>query len=229
MTGTAIDTKAAVEVVKSAAGILPEAGKAAVLDHLLSEMSPATLKALSRETRAKLLANLQSFEASAPSLRENFDAISVSVPFNGKFFDVAVPNETFDKSRSDQTAIAVKIGGEVGTRGLNLAVVNYLLDREAFDLLAKEKAGTITNEQTQLLKLHREKWKRDKGAETRAKEAGGITEKQAALLKVYRDKWVRDSEGGLGVDGVIVRNDDRYDYVRPYFGALVACPSAESK
>jgi|GEM_PF-4063122 len=34
MTGPAIDTQAAVDVVKSAAGILPEAGKAAVLDHL---------------------------------------------------------------------------------------------------------------------------------------------------------------------------------------------------
>ena len=168
--------------------------------------------------------------APTPSLRQKFDAISVRVPFNGKFFDVAVPNEMFDKSRRYQTAIAVQIGGKIGTRDLNRAVVNYLLDREAFDLLAKEKAGTITNEQTELLKLHREKWTQDKGAETRAKGAGAITEKEAALLDVYRRDRVRDTAGGLDVDGVrVLAYDDSDSHVVPNHGALVVCPSAESK
>jgi hypothetical protein len=38
MTGTAIDPKAVVEVAKLAAGVLPEAGKTAVLEHLISEI-----------------------------------------------------------------------------------------------------------------------------------------------------------------------------------------------
>jgi len=70
MTSPAIDTKAAVEVAKSAAGILPQAGKTAVLDHLVSDMTPEALKALSPEAREKLLQALAGTEASPSSTQK---------------------------------------------------------------------------------------------------------------------------------------------------------------
>ena len=70
MTGTAIDTKAAVEVAKSAAGILPQEGKTVVLDHLVSGMTPEALKALSPEAREKLLQALTGTEAARMATRE---------------------------------------------------------------------------------------------------------------------------------------------------------------
>lgn len=165
--------------------------------------------------------------ASLSPLHDKFNEISVSIPYDGEFVNVAVPDDTFGKSREKQGTIAGEIGGEAGTRDLNLAAVNYLLDREASDLLAKERVGRITDEQRKLLNKHREKWQEDPAAEARAKEAGAITDKEAALLKVYRTKWVRDTDGGLGVDGVRVLvagyacyRDD------PSRGMLVVCSSA---
>jgi hypothetical protein len=58
-----IDTKAAVEAARKFTNILPQEGKAAVLDHLVSEMMPDALKALSPEARRKLIAALQDTEA----------------------------------------------------------------------------------------------------------------------------------------------------------------------
>lgn len=163
--------------------------------------------------------------------RARFDEISVRVLIDGKFFDVAVPKETFGESRYEQAAIANKIGGDIGTEDQNLAVANYLLDREAFDLLAKEVACKLTNEEKELLKLHRDKWQKDKDAENRAKEAGEITDKEAALLKVYRDYWVRDTTCGFGVFGVVHGPVSGYSWSGPFptHGALVVCPSAEPK
>lgn len=53
-----IDSKAAIEAVKGATNILPEAGKVEVLAHLLSTLNTETLKALSPKARSKLQAVL---------------------------------------------------------------------------------------------------------------------------------------------------------------------------
>ena len=98
----------------------------------------------------------------------------------------------------------------IGTQDLNRAVADYLLDREAFDLFAREKMGTIADEQKELLKLYRKKWQKDSEAEARAEAANRITDKEAALLKVYRTKWVRDTNGGLDVGGVRVLPDKEH-------------------
>jgi len=66
MTGPAIDTKAAVEAAKNVTSILPASGKAAVLDHLLSEMTPETLKALSPETRQNSSQNYRGMRLQPP-------------------------------------------------------------------------------------------------------------------------------------------------------------------
>lgn len=169
-------------------------------------------------------------EAPALSLREKFDAVSVRVIINEQPLDVAVPNETFHRSRDDHEAIAEKIGGRMPTRAENRAVANYLLDREACYLLAQEESGAITDKEAALLTVSRRKWVRDTEAERRAEKAGTITEKETALLKVYRAIWVRDSEGVLGVDRVRVNAlDDSPNFYDRAGGALVVCPSAESK
>ena len=92
-------------------------------------------------------------EAPAFSLRDNFDAISVRVPINGKFLDVAVPNETFNRSRDQQTAIADEIGGWMSTRAENRAVAEYLI--------AQDKANKLTTEEAALLNVYRTKFVRD--------------------------------------------------------------------
>jgi hypothetical protein len=63
MTSPAIVTKAAVAVAKSAAGILPQEGKTAVLEQLVSDMTAAALGALSPKAQGKLLQALASTEA----------------------------------------------------------------------------------------------------------------------------------------------------------------------
>jgi hypothetical protein len=70
MTGTALDTKAAVEVAKGAAGILPPAGRAAVFEYLLSGMTQQELKELSPQARETLLQALAGTEAAPSSTRK---------------------------------------------------------------------------------------------------------------------------------------------------------------
>lgn len=67
MTSRAIASKAAVAAVQGAIGTLPQAGRAAVLEHLLSDMTPKALQALSPKARAKLVAALPG--AKAPSVK----------------------------------------------------------------------------------------------------------------------------------------------------------------
>jgi hypothetical protein len=74
MTSAAINTKAAVEVAKSAAGLLPQEGKTVVLDHLVSDMTPEALKALSPEAREKLLQALTGTEAAQTITIEHMKA-----------------------------------------------------------------------------------------------------------------------------------------------------------
>jgi hypothetical protein len=179
---------------------LPEAGKAVVLEHLLSQMTPETLKALAPEIRTKLLADLGA--APASPLRKHFDAICVPITINGQSFDVAVPDETYGKARYRQWALAGQVGGEMGTRDLNLAVANYLLDREASYLLAQEETGNLTNKEAEVLAKHRSRWEKDAPAEKRAGEAAPITNNEAELLATYRSSWVRDTEGGVEICGV---------------------------
>ena len=67
MTGPVIDTKAAVEAAKTVTWILPQAGKTAVLDQLVSDMTSEALKALSPEAREKLLQALTGTDAALTS------------------------------------------------------------------------------------------------------------------------------------------------------------------
>lgn len=168
--------------------------------------------------------------AAAPSIHENFDAISVRIIINDQPFDVAVPDETFNKLGDKQTEVAVQIGGRMATREESKVTAEYLLAREASYLLTQEQKGKITKEEGEWLKLHRRKWRLDKQAEALAKEAGAITEREAALLEVYRTKWVRDTGGVVAVDYVRVHVDDCDFYIGgPGNGALVVRPSAELK
>ena len=69
MTSPAIDTKAAVEAEMNITGILPQAGKTAVVDQLVSDMTSEALQALSPQARGKLLQALTGTEA-APSSKQ---------------------------------------------------------------------------------------------------------------------------------------------------------------
>ena len=172
----------------------------------------------------------------APSLREQFDAISVRVIINGQPFDVAVPVETYGKPYHQQEAIAKEIGGHMANRAENEAVVNYLLDRKACYLLAQEKAGKITEREASYLSSYREKWEQDKEGERRAENAGTITDKETELLNAYRGisvNWVHDTQGGIDLvlrPTVASTYNFRYPFSGAHFGgALVVCSSAESK
>ena len=61
-----INTNAAVKAADTDTGILPQAGKTARLEQLVSDMTPAGLEAISPETKRKLLQAIASAEA-APS------------------------------------------------------------------------------------------------------------------------------------------------------------------
>ena len=69
MTSPAIDTKAAVEAEMNITGILPQAGKTAVVDQLVSDMTSEALQELSPQARGKLLQALTGTEA-APSSKQ---------------------------------------------------------------------------------------------------------------------------------------------------------------
>ncbi len=116
---------------------------ASLLVAMVEAASLQNLAAKSNET----LESVDDVLPAAPSLREKFDAISVMVPNNGKFFDVAVPNETFDKSYDQQAAIAGEIGGRMSSKDEIKAVAEYLL--------SQDKAGTITDKEAALLKVYR--------------------------------------------------------------------------
>ena len=202
MTGTAIDTKAAVEVAKSAAGILPQEGKTVVLDHLVSGMTPEALKALSPEAREKLLQALTGTEA-APSATTSqavseikkingHNAVVGQITVNGQQLDTLLSEGSFNKTRSDQHKYAAELDCRMATRAENRAYVD--------SLLAKEK---------------------DKS----------INEAEANALKTYRDRYVRDDQGGLDVDGRRVHAYVNFWHVYdgPDDGALFVRASAESK
>jgi len=206
MTGTAIDTKAAVEVAKSAAGILPQAGKTAVLNYLVSDMTPEALKELSPEARGKLLQALTGTEA-APSATtspavaelksvEGHQAVVGQITVNGQQLDTLLSEGSFNKSRGNQERYAGELGGDrpyrMATRAENRAYVDSLLAKE---------------------------------------EDKSINAAEANALKTYRDRYVRDDQGGLDVDGRRVRvYDNVWDAdVYPCLGALFVRASAESK
>ena len=206
MTGAAIDTKAAVEAAKTVTGILPQAGKTAVLDHLVSGMTSKALKALSPEAREKLLQALTGTEA-APSattsaaggrieIVDGHQAVVGQISVNGQQLDTLLSEWSFNKSRSDQGRHAGKLGGDrpyrMATREENRAYVE--------GLLAKEGNNTIND-----------------------------AEKNALLT--YRERFVRDTEGGLDVDGRRVdgRDSHWHGFVNPSCGALFVRASAESK
>ena len=202
MTGTAIDTKAAVEVAKSAAGILPQSGKTVVLDHLVSGMTPEALKALSPEAREKLLQALTGTEA-APSATTSqavseikkingHNAVVGQITVNGQQLDTLLSEGSFNKSRSDQYKYAAKLDCRMATRAENRAYVDSLLAKE---------------------------------------EDTSINAAEANALKTYRDRHVRDDQGGLVVDGRRVYDfDNRWrGHDAPPYGALFVRASAESK
>ncbi len=202
MTSPAIDTKAAVEVAKSAAGILPQAGKTAVLDHLVSDMTSEALKAISPEARVKFLQALTSTEAAQSDAQsqavseiktiDNHQAVVGQISVKGQQLDTLLSEGSFNKSRADQTSYAERLGGyRVATREENRAYVE--------GLLAKEGNDTIND-----------------------------AEKNA--LETYRERCVRDVRGGLDVDGRRVRDNFHWlHYGFPRYGALFVRASAESK
>jgi hypothetical protein len=202
MTGTSIDTKAAVEVAKGAAGILPPEGKIEVLDHLVSSMTPEVLKALSPEAREKLLQALTGTEAApsattSPAVAEvksvdGHQAVVGKVTVNGQQLDTLLSEGSFNRSRSGQHGYAAQLGFRMATREENRAYVE--------GLLAKEGNDTIND-----------------------------AEKNA--LNTYRVRYVRDTEGGHAVAGRRVRGagDDWGDDGHPHLGALFVRGSAESK
>jgi hypothetical protein len=202
MNSTAIDPEAAVEVAKSAAGILPEEGKAAVLEHLVSDMTPEALKALSRVAKQKFLQALGGTEAApsattSPAVSEiksvdGHQAVVGKMTVQGQQLDTLLSEGSIYKSREDQIAYAKRLGYRMATREENRAYVD--------SLLAKEQDNSIN------------------AAEAKA-------------LKTYRDRYVRDTKGGLDVDGRRVRARDSswFGYVNLLSGALFVRASSESK
>ena len=202
MTSPAIDTQAAVEVAKGAAGLLPPSGKTEVLDHLVSTMTPEELKALSSEAREKLLQALTGTEvapsdtqAQAVSKIKTIDghqAVVGKILVEGQLLDTLLTEGSFNKTLTDQIAYAASLGYRLATHEEHLAYVK--------DLLVKEENKTIND-----------------------------AEKNA--LETYQTRYVRDIEGGLDVDGRRVDGSDHgsYDYAHPDDGALFVRASAESK
>jgi len=201
MTGTAIDTEAAVELAKSAVDILPEEGKTVVFEHLLSEMAPEALKGLSPEARQRLQQALPGTEAApsatkSPAVGEikNINghyAVVGQITVNGQQLDTLLSEGSFNKSRSDQHKYAAELDCRMATQEENRAYVK--------GLLAKEDNNTIND-----------------------------AEKNA--LQTYRERYVRDTAGGLDVAGRRVRDNAPWnDCADPFYGALFVRASAESK
>jgi hypothetical protein len=200
MTGTAIDTKAAVEVAKGAAGILPKEGKTTVLEYLVSSMTPEALKALAPEAREKLLQALGG-TAATPSSTQSQAVSEIKsigrrrvvgqISINGQQLDTLLSDGSFGKSRSDQHEYAAQLGYRMATRGENRAYVE--------GLLAKEGNGTINDA-------------------------------EEVALQFYRWYTVRDTAGALDVDVRRVRdyNSGRWLYcAHPDDGALFVRASGE--
>jgi hypothetical protein len=201
MTGTSIGTTAVVEAAKTVTGILPEAGKIVVLDHLVSGMTPEALKALSSEARDKLLQALTGTEAATSATTslavgeiktiDNHQAVVGQITVNGQQLDTLLTEGSFKKSRADQIAYAEKLGYRMATRAENRAHIDSLLAKE---------------------------------------EDKSINAAEANALQTYRDRYVLDDQGGLDVVGRRVRDDrDWYGGDRPDYGALFVRASAESK
>jgi hypothetical protein len=202
MTSPAIDTKAVVEAAKTVTGILPEAGKIVVLNHLVSGMTQEALKALSPEAREQLLQALTGTEATpsattSPAVAElksvdGHQAVVGKITVNGQQLDTLLSEGSFNKSRPGQRGYAAQLGFRMATRAENRAYVD--------SLLAKEK---------------------DKS----------INAAEANALETYRDRYVRDVEGGLDVDGRRVHAFGRIwdGFDGPSSGALFVRASAESK
>jgi hypothetical protein len=189
--------------------------------------------------------------ASVARLREKFDEMSVQVSYEGKLVDVAVMStlgtgscRLNDMKWNDLTweELGEEIGAELATADLSLEVVEYLLHKELCYLLAQKAVGAITEEETKLLELHREKWQEepwhgDQTIEAYAREAGVISDREAALLDVYRTTWVTDTVAGRGFCVIGARVYDlsfsywfcsRWDRLH-HIGGLFMRPSAESK
>ena len=202
MISSAIDTKAAVEAAKTVTGILPQVGKTAVLDHLVSGMTPEVLKALSPEVRGKLLQALAGTEAAASATKseavaelksvDGHQAVVGKITVNGQQLDTLLSKGSFDKSRSDQHEYAAKLDCRMATRAENRAYVDSLLAKE---------------------------------------EDKSINAAEANALKTYIDRYGRDDQGGLDVDGRRVDDFGCiwHDLDNPSAGALFVRASAESK
>jgi hypothetical protein len=202
MTGTAIDTNAAVEAAKTVTGKLPEEGKAEVIEHLVSGMTPEALKALSPGAREKLLKALTGTEAAptattSPAVSEiqrvdGHQAVVGEISVNDRQLDTLLFEGSFNKSREEQIAYAKELGYRMATREENRAYV--------VSLLAKEKDKSIN------------------AAEAKA-------------LNFYRQRFVRDTAGALDVDGrrVVDRGSFWGASGVPLNGALFVRASAESK
>jgi len=202
MTSAAINTKAAVEVAKSAAGLLPQEGKTVVLDHLVSDMTPEALKALAPEAREKLLEALLGTKATPSSTQSQavseiksigrHQAVVGQISVKGQQLETLLSEGSFDKSERAERAYAKKLGYRMATRGESRAYVE--------GLLAKEGNGTIND-----------------------------AEKNA--LNTYRERDVRDTSGGLHVLGRRVRVAGSYWSidVLPHTGALLVRASTAQK
>jgi hypothetical protein len=201
MTGTSIGTTAVVEAAKTVTGILPEAGKIVVLDHLVSGMTPEALKALSSEARDKLLQALTGTEAATSATTslavgeiktiDNHQAVVGQITVNSQQLDTLLTEGSFKKSRADQIAYAEKLGYRMATCAENRAYVDSLLAKE---------------------------------------EDKSIDAAEANALQTYRDRYVRDDQGGLDVDGRRVRDRNVWrGSADPGSGALFVRASAESK
>ena len=200
MISSAIDTKAAVEAAKTVTGILPQVGKTAVLDHLVSGMTPEALKALSPEVRGKLLQALAGTEAApwatkSPAVGEiktidNHQAVVGQITVNGQQLDTLLSEGSFNKLRSDQHKYAEELGYRMATRAENRAYVDSLLAKE---------------------------------------EDKSINAAEANALKTYIDRYVRDDQGGLDVAGRRAYGNDWFVDAYPSHGALFVRASAESK
>ena len=211
MTGPAIGTKIAVEVAKSAAGILPDKGKVAVLDHILTGITPEALKALSPKGREKLLHALANSE----------DATCATLPDAPT--TTAGRIEMVERHASEGASTAV--GGTVTVNG------------KQFDTLLFRRSNLSMPERVEYAKslgyrfATREEQQAYVGSLLAKEEANTINEAEKNALETYRERYVRDAEGGLFVEGRHVCSFSglwRGSGIPP-FGALFVRPFAESK
>lgn len=140
-------------------GTLPAADRVEVLECLLQKLSPAALQTVSPE----VMALLRDVPRARVSIGDNqrvdsrlsckFRARSVAVDLGRESVLTAVPDETLNRSRHDQTVIADRCGGRIATRSENLAVAKALIARESQSFVSEKDAD--------LLRVYRNGYVRD--------------------------------------------------------------------